>query len=442
MGRRRRPRLPKEPVRLQISGLSHEGRGIAQLDGKTLFVHGALPGETVVARYTRRHRRYDEAAVLEVEQASPERVEPRCPHFGTCGGCSLQHLPPERQIAFKQGVLLELLRHMGGIAPETVLPPLQGSPWGYRRKARLAVKDVPRKGRVLVGFREKYSPYVADMDSCEVLDPRVGQRLDALSALVAGMSRPDRIPQIEVAIGDNGVALVFRNLEPLTAGDRERLADFGRDNDIMMLEQPGNEHTVAPVWPPNPELHYVVAGETLNFRPTDFTQVNAELNLKMVDRALNLLAPAPGDRILDLFCGLGNFTLPLARRAAEVVGVEGDPALVERARENARNNGLGWAEFHVANLAEPVDHLPWARVAFNKVLLDPPRSGAQEVLPQVAGFRPERIVYVSCNPSTLARDAGELVHRYGYQLRSAGVMDMFPHTAHVESIACFQRSGD
>lgn len=441
MGRRRKPRLPKEPVRLKVSGLSHEGRGIAQVDGKTVFVHGALPGETVVARYTRRHRRYDEAAVVEVEHAAAERIDPRCPHFGTCGGCSLQHLSPERQIAFKQDVLLELLWHVGRVEPAEVLAPLQGSPWGYRRKARLAVKDVPRKGRVLVGFREKHSPYVADMNSCEVLDPRVGQRLEALSELIAGLSRPDRIPQIEVAIGDNAVALVFRNLEPLTSPDLASLRRFGQQHDFMILQQPGNESTVAPVWPEVQELYYEVAGERLVFRPTDFTQVNNALNLKMVGRAIALLDPGPDDRVLDLFCGLGNFTLPLARRAAAVVGVEGDQALVERACENARRNGLQNAEFHVANLAEPVDHHPWARAEFNKVLLDPPRSGALEVLPQVAWFRPQRIVYVSCNPSTLARDAGELVHNYGYRLVSAGVMDMFPHTAHVESIACFEQTG-
>ncbi len=438
MGRRRKPRLPKEPVRLEVNALSHEGRGIAQVEGKTVFVHGALPGEVVSAQYTRRHRRYDEAKVLEVEKAAPERIEPRCPHFGNCGGCSLQHLASERQIAFKQDVLLELLDHVGRVQPEQVLPPLQGPVWGYRRKARLAVKDVPRKGRVLVGFREKHSPYVADMDSCDVLDPRLGHRLRALSDLIAGLSRPDRIPQIEVAIGDNGAALVFRNLEPLTDADLTRLRDFGETHDLMILQQPGNEQTVAPVWPDQPELYYDVAGERLHFRPTDFTQVNNALNLQMVDRVLDMLDPGPADRVLDLFCGLGNFTLPLARKAGAVVGVEGDQALVERARDNAARNGLGNAEFHMANLAEPVDHYPWARADFNKVLLDPPRSGALEVLPQVAWFKPRRIVYVSCNPSTLARDAGKLVHQYGYRLLEAGVMDMFPHTAHVESIACFE----
>ncbi len=440
MGRRRQPRIPREPVRVEITGLSHEGRGIAQIEGKTLFVHGALPGEQVLCRYTRRHRRYDEAKVLEVEAASEQRVEPRCPHFGVCGGCSLQHMSAGRQITFKQDVLLELLAHVGRVQPETVLPPLQAGAWGYRRKARLAVKHVPAKGRVLVGFREKHSPYVAEMDSCDVLDPRVGGRLLALSALIGGLSRPDRVPQIEVAVGDNGVALVFRNLEAFTEADLERLRAFGDQHDFMIYQQPGNEQTVTPVSEGTQGLHYSVGGETLAFRPTDFTQVNAELNLAMVDRALGLLDPQPGDRVLDLFCGLGNFTLPLARRVGTVVGVEGEAGLVERARENAARNGLGNAEFHVANLAEPVDHLPWAQARFDKILLDPPRSGALEVLPRVAGFGARRLLYISCNPSTLSRDAGELVHRYGYRLLSAGVMDMFPHTAHVESIALFERN--
>ncbi|MCC5811944.1 MAG: 23S rRNA (uracil(1939)-C(5))-methyltransferase RlmD [Ectothiorhodospiraceae bacterium] len=441
MGRRRKPRIPREPVRLDITALSHEGRGIAQVEGKTVFVHGALPGERVLCQYTRMHRRYDEARVLEVEQASSERIEPRCPHFGVCGGCSLQHMGPERQIALKQEVLLELLDHVGRVTPTEVLPPLQAAHWGYRRKARLAVKHVPRKGRVLVGFREKHSPYVADMGSCEVLDERVGRRLEALSELIGGLSRPDRVPQIEVAIGDNGVALVFRNLETFTEQDLERLRGFGTQHDMFIYQQPGNEQTVAPVSEHVEPLMYSVAGETLHFRPTDFTQVNAELNIAMVDRALGMLQPGPDDRVLDLFCGLGNFSLPLARRAARVVGVEGEAGLVERARDNAERNGIGNTEFHVANLAEPVDHLGWAQVQFDKVLLDPPRSGALEVLPRVAGFGACRLLYVSCNPSTLARDAGELVHQYGYRLTSAGVMDMFPHTAHVESIALFEKEG-
>ncbi|MEX0731338.1 MAG: 23S rRNA (uracil(1939)-C(5))-methyltransferase RlmD [Aquisalimonadaceae bacterium] len=441
MGKARRNRIPRDPVRAQVHGLSHEGRGVAQVDGKTVFVHGALPDEEVTFFYKRRHRRFDEAAVEIVHTPAPKRVEPRCPHFGICGGCSLQHLSPDDQIAFKQGVLLEQFRQFGKVAPEQVLPPLRAGTWGYRRKARLAVKSVPAKGRVLVGFREKYSPYVANMTECHVLDPRVGMKLAELSELVGGLSRPDRVPQIEVSIGDNAVALVFRNLEPWTAADRDALTAFGQAHDMQIYEQPGNESTIAPIWPEDAALHYM-AGDSdirIEFLPSDFTQVNADLNTLMLERTLNLLDPGPEDRILDLFCGLGNFTLPLARRAGRVVGVEGAASLVERARRNAQLNGTDNAVFHVADLAGDVTGLPWLREPFDKVLLDPPRSGAAEVIPRLSTLGARRIVYVSCNPATLARDAGMLVHDHGYRLLSAGVMDMFPHTAHVESIAMFER---
>lgn len=438
--RRRRPRLPPEPVDVAIEGLSHEGRGVSHVDGKTVFVHGALPGEHVRMRYTRRHRRFDEARLEAVLEASPDRVEPRCPFFGICGGCSLQHMPPEAQIRFKEGVLLEQLQHIGEVTPQSVLDPLTGPAWGYRRKARLAVKDVPAKGRVLVGFREKHSPYVADMTECHVLDPRVGGRLTELSDLIAGLSCRDRIPQIEVAVGDAGVALVFRNLRPFTEADHARLASFAQEHELAVYEQPGNEDTVAPIWPEDPVLAYRPApGEPeIVFQPTDFTQVNAAINEAMVGQALEWLDPQPGDRILDLFCGLGNFSLPLARRADSVVGVEGDPHLVGRARQNAERNGLTNAHFHAADLAQDDTAPDWLDGGFDRILLDPPRSGAAQVLPRIAGLGAGTIVYISCNPATLARDAGTLVHGHGYRLVSAGVMDMFPHTAHVESMAVFR----
>ena len=439
MGRRRRNRIPQEPLEAVVTGLSHEGRGIVPVDGKTVFVHGALPGERVIFRYTRTHRRFDEGVAIEILDAAPDRVAPACAAYSVCGGCSLQHMQSERQIAFKESVLLELFQRFGEVAPETVLPPLRDAVWGYRRKARLAVKQVPGKGRVLVGFRERGSPFVADMRACEVLDPRVGHRLEELSALVGGLGIADRIPQIEVAIGDEDVTLVFRNLSPPGAQDLQELAAWGRTRGIQIYLQPGNESTITPVWPESPELTYSTGDVRLHFLPTDFTQVNAGINRQMLARAMELLAPRPEDRILDLFCGIGNFSLPLARCAGEVAGVEGEESLVRRARENATLNCIGNAAFHVADLSKPVDHLPWARSAFSKVLLDPPRTGAADILPQVADLGAKRILYISCNPATLARDAGALVHDHGYLLRQAGVMDMFPHTAHVESIALFER---
>lgn len=438
---KRRNRLPKDPVRAEVQGFSHEGRGIAHVDGKTVFVHGALPGEDVSFVYKRRHRRYDEAALASVHTPSSRRITPRCPHFGVCGGCSLQHLSPDDQIGFKQDVLLEQFGQFGGVEPEVVLPPLRAGTWGYRRKARLAVKTVRAKGRVLVGFREKHSPFVADMTECHVLDPRVGTKLRELSDLIGGLSHPDRIPQIEVAIGDNAVGLVFRNLDPWSDSDLRKLTAFAQVHDVQVYEQPGNETTIAPVWPRDAQLYYMAgdSGIRIDFLPSDFTQVNADLNTRMLDRAIELLAPTPDDRILDLFCGLGNFTLPLARQAGRVVGVEGAGGLVERARENAGRNAIDNAEFHVADLTGDVRHLPWLWAPFDKILLDPPRSGAAEVIPRLAELNASRIVYVSCNPATLARDAGLLVHEHGYRLERAGVMDMFPHTAHVESIALFGR---
>ncbi len=444
MGRRRR-RIPREPFEVEITGFSHEGRGISHYDNRTLFVHGALPGERVRVEYTKRRRSVAEARVLEVLEPAEERIEPACAFFGLCGGCSLQHLSPERQVELKQSVLLEQFQHMGGVQPEQVLPPLTDSPWGYRRKARLAVKHVPRKGGVLVGFREKHSPFVANMDRCPVLDPRVGERLTELGRLVEGLSIPDQVPQIEVALGDQAGALVFRNLSPFSGEDLQALAAFAEDSGLAVYQQPGNEDTITLVHDPvGQPLEYALPAHQvrLGFRPSDFTQINAGINLAMVDQALELLDVQPEDRVLDLFCGLGNFTLPLARRAGEVVGVEGAEPLVARGRENAAYNGLDNVEFYGADLTLDASEQPWAGRGFDRVLLDPPRSGALEVLGLVAAMRPKRIVYVSCGPATLARDAGELVNRYGYRLTAAGVMDMFPHTAHVESMAVFEREGE
>ena len=443
MGGRRGRRLPGAPVELEIDRLSHEGRGIGQHDDRTAFIQGALPGETVSAEIRRRRRRQEEGQAIEVTGGrSADRVDPPCPHFGICGGCSLQHMDTAAQVRHKADTLAELLMHVGGVSPDRWLAPLTGPTAGYRRRARLGVKYVPRKGdRVLVGFRERFSPFVADIDSCHVLDPRVGALLPALAELIRGLSIPDRIAQIEVAAGDAEVGLVFRNLRPLEPTDRTALIEFGDRHGVLIFEQPGNESTVAPVGHAASRLHYRLPDFDLEFAfaPTDFTQVNADMNRQMVSQAVELLAAEPHSRVLDLFCGLGNFTLPLARQAAEVIGLEGAESLVERGRENATANGVGNAHFAAADLTALEPTAESLGGTIDRVLLDPPRSGALEVLPAIARLRPERIVYVSCGPSTLARDAGQLVHEHGYRLAAAGIMDMFPHTGHAEAMALFTR---
>ncbi|MBA1145487.1 23S rRNA (uracil(1939)-C(5))-methyltransferase RlmD [Ectothiorhodospiraceae bacterium WFHF3C12] len=439
---RRRNRLPREPVEAAVDRLSHEGRGIAQVGERAVFITNALPGERVLFQYTKRNRKKAEGRTVEVLEAAPERIEPGCPHFGICGGCSLQHLPPEAQIRHKAQVLAEQFRHMGGVTPEQWLAPMTGPVWGYRRKARLAAKYVPAKGeRVLVGFREKHSPFVADLAECPVLDPRVGTRLQALSDLIASLSIHDSVPQIEVAAGDDQVGLVFRTLRELSEGDLRLLRDFAEEHGFCVYQQPGNESTITPVHPAAPRLSYRLPAHEveIGFLPADFTQVNAEINRKMVDRVLELMDLQPADRVLDLFCGLGNFTLPMARRCREVVGVEGADSLVERGRQNAGANGIENVAFHGADLTRDHTGASWWGNGFDQVLLDPPRTGAAEVLPSVAATGARRIVYVSCGPATLARDAGLLVHNHGYRLKAAGVMDMFPHTAHVESMAVFEK---
>lgn len=441
MGRSRRRRLPKEPVRLVIESLSHEGRGVARVDGKAVFVHGALPGEEVICRYVRSHRRYDEATVEEVVSASADRVEPKCAHFGVCGGCSLQHMSHEAQIRIKQAHLLENLEHLGRVIPKQVLPPLTGPVWNYRYKARLAVKNVPAKGRVLVGFREKFSHYVAVVEACPVLVERVGERLSLLSQMIEKLSIPDQIPQIEVAVGDQSNSLVFRHLKPLTDDDKTILSQFGRDYDFQIYLQSGGPQTVSLLFPEKAALSYRFDefNVALHFEPADFTQINPQINRRMVPLAISLLDLKPDDRVLDLFCGLGNFTLPIATRVNNVIGVEGEQALVDRAQLNAQANGISNAVFYAADLTKDHSDKEWLKTPFDAVLLDPPRSGALEVIPHVAALGASRIVYVSCHPATLARDAGILVHEHGYELKKAGIMDMFPHTAHVESIALFEK---
>lgn len=426
---------------VDIDSLTHDGRGVARVAGKAVFVAGALPGERVRIRYTSRHRTYDEAKVEELLTRSPERIEPRCPHFGGCGGCALQHMPADRQIAAKQNVLAENFERIGKVHPVRWLDPLVDQPWGYRRKGRLSVKWVEKKGKALVGFREDNPRFVADLSICHTLLPEVGLRIEALSTLIGSLDARCEIPQIEIAAGDEVVALVFRHLGPLTKEDRDRLAAFGQATDFAILLQPKGPESVAPLWPESISLNFRIEASDVDiaFRPLDFIQVNAGMNQRMIAQTLDLIDLQPTDRVLDLFCGLGNFTLPIARRAHEVVGVEGEQGLVDRAGENASRNGIGNARFHAADLFMNQATAPWATSRYDKLLLDPPRSGAAPVFDYLPRKGTDRIVYVSCHPGSLARDAGILVTRHGFTLVEAGVMDMFPQTAHVESIALFVR---
>jgi 23S rRNA (uracil1939-C5)-methyltransferase len=441
MGRSNRAaRAPRE-YELAIDDLAHDGRGVGRVEGKAVFVSGALPGERVRARQTARNRNFEEAETIEVLQASPLRIAPRCAHFGVCAGCVLQHLDQDAQITAKQRVLMENLSRIGHVQPGRVLEPLTDAAWGYRRKGRLSVRYVEKKGRTVLGFRESSNPrYVAELTECHTLLPELGQRLPALTALVESLEGKRAVPQIEFIAGDGPLALVFRHLEPLSDPDLEKLRSFAQDSGYALYLQPGGTDSVRPL-DADAELSFPIPefDLRLQFRPLDFIQVNAGLNQKMIARALELLDPQPADRVLDLFCGLGNFTLPLARRAGQVVGVEGDPGLIARARENAVRNGLGNVEFHAADLAKDLSAEPWMKAGFDKLLVDPPRAGAAEVLAQLPLKGINRIVYVSCHPGSLARDAGFLVAERGYKLRAAGAMDMFPQTAHVESIALFEK---
>ena len=438
---RRRNKPPPDPLPACIESLSHEGRGIARIDGKTVFIEGALPGEQVRFLYTRKRGQFDEGRVVEVVEPSGSRVEPRCRHYGLCGGCSLMHLDGEEQILHKQSVLLEQLQHLGGAEPERILPPLSASRWGYRRKARLGVKYVAGKEKVLVGFREKHSSFIADIDSCEVLHPILGEAIGELKELVRELSVYRQIPQLEVAVSDTVAAVVIRHLAPLTGDDRRILSDFEAQRPVRFYLQPGGLDSVHSLSGENGQnLHYRLDSHdiTMEFSPIDFTQVNFELNALLVDRVIELLQPGAADTVLDLFCGLGNFTLPIARYAKQATGLEGSEDLVLRAQKNAQKNGLANAGFGVCNLAEPDAGSHISGYAYNKVLLDPPRSGAQEIIEQLDLERVAKLVYVSCNPATLARDAGILANRGGLSLKAAGVLDMFPHTSHVESIALFE----
>ena len=438
MARKRKPRF--QTHRALIEDLAHDGRGVARVEGKTVFVHGALPGEDVTFTTYKRKRSFEEAVTDEVHVASPLRVEPRCDAFGVCGGCVLQHLDDGKQRDHKREHLKHDLTHIGGVTPVHWLDDLTASPWNYRRRGRLGVKDVPGKGRVMVGFRERKTPYIADMHRCEILAKPVGDMLDKLSDIIGQLSVRSRLPQIELAIGDSVTALVLRILDPITPQDGVLLHKFASAEDVDIYLQPGGLNTVTPLAEARP-LEYALPAYDIvvRFEPLDFVQVNGPLNAVMISHVLEHLELRPGDRVLDLFCGLGNFSLPLARCADYVVGVEGDLGLVKRAEQNASRNGIDNVEFHVANLFDPEPQWSWLQSDYDVVLIDPPRAGSQEMLPAIAKLAPRVIAYVSCHPATLARDAGQLVKDYGYVLHKAGIMDMFPHTGHVESVAIFVR---
>ena len=442
MSRRRRKRPPTGLYSAIIESLSHEGRGVTHVEGKTVFVDLALPDEHVEFSYTGSRVRFAEGVAETVTQANAERVEPVCDYFGYCGGCRLQHMGTQFQIQHKQAVLLEQLAHQANVQPETVLEPLTGPVWGYRHKARLAVKHVLKKEKTLVGFREMRSPFVADIDHCEVLHPAIGKYLSDLQALVASLSIYDKIPQIEVAVTDQNTALVIRHLQAFTDDDLQKLHAYEDQTHFTLYLQPEGYDSVHLLNPDNDSrLFYALPDYDIqiHFLPTDFTQINVEINQKMIQRAIELLEPDKNDRVLDLFCGLGNFTLPISTFAKQVIGVEGDAGLIERAEKNAGLNQRQNVEFHVADLAAYECLYPFMREQVNKLLLDPPRTGAKEIISALNLKNIQRIVYVSCNPATLARDTNLLIHEKEFQLTHAGVMDMFPHTAHVESIAVLSK---
>ena len=426
-------------VELNVHALDAGGHGIARnSEGKVVFVEGALGGETVEAQLLRSKPKFDTARTVRVIRESSGRREPPCPYYDNCGGCAIQHADSRTQVAAKQRWLEDCFERIGKVDVECMLPPIYGEEWGYRRRARLSVRYVEKKGGALVGFRERRSTFVTDIQGCIVLPPHVSALIPALRELVGRLSIRERMPQIEVAVGDEAVVLVFRNLQPLTPQDEALLRAFADRASVQVWLQPRGPDSAALFHPvPAPGLFYSLPefGLRIAFRPTDFTQVNHAVNRLLVSRAMRLLDPRPGERIGDLFCGIGNFTLPIATRGAQVIGIEGSAALVDQGRRNAAANGLV-AQFEAGNLFEP-NFAPYG--AFDKLLIDPPRGGASELAKALPEAWPRRIVYVSCDAATLARDAGVLVNTKGFRLAAAGVVNMFPHTAHVESVALFER---
>ncbi|MEX0976028.1 MAG: 23S rRNA (uracil(1939)-C(5))-methyltransferase RlmD [Woeseia sp.] len=436
------------PESVRIDSVSHDGRGIATVGGKKVFVADVVRGEEVRIVRRKRRRSYDEAELLEVLQPAAARRVPRCAVFGVCGGCALQHVAPEEQRAIKENALRDNLQRIGGLEPQRWLPATaneqEAGSWNYRRRARLAVKDVPAKGRVLVGFRERNAPLVADMRRCEILEPPIDGLIDPLSELIGRLTIRNRLPQIEVAVADNAVELILRVLDPPSQVDRQLLRRFAEEHRLRLSLQSGGLDAIEPLYPvlPDATLNYDLPDfdVRLEFAAADFIQVNRQVNRGMVSQVVDLLQAGAESRVLDLYCGIGNFSLPLARRSARVLGVEGEERQVQRARSNAALNGIDRCEFLSADLAALSGHEAWLRAGWDRVLLDPPRSGAAELVGHLKMIAAPRLVYVSCHPGTLARDAGRLVREQGYVLEAAGIVDMFPHTAHVESIAVFSKT--
>lgn len=441
MSKKRRNKVKKGLFDAKVMALSHEGRGIARVEGKTTFIDASLPDELVKFTYTRSRPKFDEGVVEEVIEPSSKREEPKCEFFGYCGGCSLQHMKADFQLEHKQNVLLEQFEHIGSVKPEIILPVLTGSLWGYRHKARLAVKYVTKKTRVLVGFREKRSSFVADIDHCEILHPSVGNKIQILQNFIEKLSIKDAIPQIEVAVSDDAVALVLRHIHDFTATDNKHLKEFEKEYNFKIFLQPGGYDTIHRLNKEgNEKIFYTLPeyGLKLYFYPTDFTQINAYINREMITKAIELLDIKANEVVLDLFCGIGNFTLPIAKKAKYVVGVEGSKELVSRAKYNADKNNISNAGFYMADLFKEEVNYDFMQLGYDKLLLDPPRTGAKEIIELLDLKSIKRIVYISCNISTLARDANILVNVKGFKLKKAGVIDMFPHTTHFESIAVFE----
>ncbi|MBI2994317.1 MAG: 23S rRNA (uracil(1939)-C(5))-methyltransferase RlmD [Gammaproteobacteria bacterium] len=432
-----------EPVAADVVSLSHEGRGIARPGGKTVFIDNALTGESILFRYFRHRASFDEGVAIEIRNPSPARAEPVCRHYSVCGGCSLQHLRPDEQVRHKESVLLEQLHAIAGIEPRESLPPISGPTEGYRRRARLGVRFVHARGRALVGFHEKRSSRVADIDSCEVLHPEAARLLAPLSTLIGTLDHPETFPQVELAIGENGSAFILRHLRELPERDLERLREFERTQGVRVFLQPGGDDSVHSLIPgADRPLSYRLPQHDVEifFEPTDFTQVNFDVNRALVGRVIELLAPGSAEQVLDLYCGLGNFSLPLARRAAQVIGIEGSKPLVAGAQRNAAHNRIANVEFQCADLASESAPHAFLQRRYVKVSLDPPRAGALEILRRLDLSGTSRIAYVSCNPATLARDARLLTGAPGFILDKAGVIDMFPHTSHSETLAIFERA--
>lgn len=426
----------------RVESLSHDGRGIAHINGKIVFLENALPHEKITFVYTCRHSKFDEAKVVDILQISPDRVAPECPHFGICGGCSLQHLNHAKQISFKTLAFQEQMKHFGNLDTINILSPITGPLWNYRSRARLSVKYVQKKQKVLVGFHEKNGRYVAEITQCPVLYAAVSKKILELSDLVAGFSIYNQIPQVEIACGDDVTVLLFRHLQNFSEKDLSLLQEFGAEHNFQIYLQPGGMETIQPLVSNQTAapLSYKLPEQNIEmlFAPTDFTQINQAINQQMVAHVLALLDVQPNEKVLDLFCGIGNFTLPLATKCSQITGVEGNKYAIDRAKQNAAHNNIKNTAFYCGDLTKELFGLSWAQQQYDKILLDPPRTGALEICAQIKKFGAKKIVYVSCNHATLARDTKELTDN-GYRLQSARIADMFPHTGHIETIAEFSR---